>query len=255
MAGREHGMTAEQIDAYQQRWGKGPHVAADLVVVSVPWERPDPALNVLLIRRAHDPFQGAHALPGGFVEMDEDLEAAARRELSEETGLGDLSAGWVEQLQTYGLPKRDPRARVVSIVYLAMVPWHALKPPKAGDDASEARFVRLKGGEALDENGRGVVMAFDHDLALREVRARLRVLGSYSSAPMLLLGPSFTLEQARQVYELVLETSLEPAVFESWVQAQRWLELVEIPKGGGERGAERYRLRARKPSWLPPMSR
>jgi 8-oxo-dGTP diphosphatase len=243
---REHGMTQAEIDAYQERWGKGPHVAADLVVVSIPWDRPDPAAHVLLIRRAHGPFQGAFALPGGFVEMDEDLEAAARRELSEETGLE--AAGWVEQLQTYGRPGRDPRARVVSVVQLAMVPWHELKQAQAGDDASEARFVRLQRAEAFDEQGSRIVMAFDHDLALQQARSRLRTLGSFSSAPMLLLVPEFTLMQAHRVYELVLERSIDASAFEAWLQRQGWLELVEGPNGR----ADRYRLRSRKPAWMDP---
>ena len=126
MDDNRHGMSRQEIESYQRRFGKGPHVAADLAVVTVPWSSPRPRLSVLLVRRGRGPYQGAMALPGGFVEMEEDLEAAARRELGEETGISNLGAAHIEQLKTYGLPKRDPRARVVTVVFLALVPWQEL---------------------------------------------------------------------------------------------------------------------------------
>lgn len=252
MEQRQHGMTQQEIDSYRERWGKGPHVAADLAVVSVPFDHPEARLQVLLIRRAHGPYAGSFALPGGFVEISEDLEDAARRELGEETGLADLGTAYVEQLKTYGLPKRDPRARVISVVFLALVPWHELKPTVAGDDASEARYFPLRAGEAVDEQGRGITMAFDHDLALRDLRVRLQLMAAHSSAPMLLLPAEFTLPQAQRAYEVWLERPLDPERFDAWLLRQRWLELVERPKGERDREQERHRLRVRKPLWAPP---
>jgi len=246
----EHGMTQAEIDAYQQRWGKGPHIAADVALVSIPWDQPEPCVQVLLIRRKHGPFQGAFALPGGFVEMHEDLETAARRELAEETGLQDLAAGWLEQLQSYGRPGRDPRARVVSAVFLALVPWRALKPARAGDDASEACFVRLRGGEAFDDHGHRITMAFDHDLALRQLGSRLRTLATFSSAPLLLLAPEFTVQEARRVYELAVERAIDDDAFESWLLRMPWILPAESRKAGGDRSPRSYRLRSRTPTWV-----
>lgn len=249
MVDNRHGMSPQEIESYQRSYGKGPHVAADLAVVTVPWSMPRPRLNVLLVRRGRGPYQGAMALPGGFVEMEEDLEAAARRELGEETGLSSLGTAHIEQLRTYGLPRRDPRARVVTVVFLALVPWQELGKAVAGDDAAEAHFFAMEGPVAVDEEGRGIVMAFDHDLALRDVRARLRELAMHSSAPLLLLPREFGLEQARGAYEVVLEERLDPDRFEQWLLRQGWLELVEKPKGESDRHLARHRLRHARPSW------
>src|SRR5436190_20165932 len=102
-----------------------PAVTVDIVIVTRE-DRP----RVLLIRRKHEPFQGRWALPGGFVDMDENLEAAARRELKEETG---IEVAQLRQLHTFGDPGRDPRGRTISVVYLAEVEQNQLQP-KAADD-------------------------------------------------------------------------------------------------------------------------
>ena len=116
--------------------------------------------EVLLIRRKNEPFQGKWALPGGFVEMDETIEAGAERELWEETGIRGVS---LEQFGTYGDPGRDPRGRVVGVVYWALL---TEKPKEtAGDDAAEAAWFPL---DALPE------MAFDHDKILKDARERMR---------------------------------------------------------------------------------
>ncbi len=119
-----------------------------------------PARQILLIRRKHDPFAGTWALPGGFVDMDETLEASARRELREETG---LEVGDLEQLHTFGDPGRDPRGRTISVVYLAEVDAAALQP-RADDDAAEVGWHSLLQPPAL---------AFDHAEILARVRKRL----------------------------------------------------------------------------------
>ena len=112
-----------------------PAVAADVVVLTC-----DVDPRVLLIRRKHEPFAGMWALPGGFVEMEEALEDAARRELFEETG---IRAPRLEQLQTFGNPGRDPRGRVISVVYVARVDG-ARVTPRADDDAAEVGWHRLR---------------------------------------------------------------------------------------------------------------
>ncbi len=116
--------------------------------------------RVLLIRRKHDPFAGMWALPGGFVDMDERLEAAARRELREETG---VDVAEVEQLHTFGDPGRDPRGRTISVVYLARLNPADVKP-QAADDAAEVGWHPLARPPAL---------AFDHADILALVRKRL----------------------------------------------------------------------------------
>jgi 8-oxo-dGTP diphosphatase len=132
-----------------------PAVTVDVVIVS---DEPDP--RVLLIRRKHDPFAGMWALPGGFIEMSEPLEAAARRELYEETG---VEAAQLEQLHTFGDPRRDPRGRTISVAYLAIVDADKLKP-RAADDAAEAGWHSLH---------RPPPLAFDHGEILACASRRL----------------------------------------------------------------------------------
>lgn len=132
-----------------------PAVTVDLVIVS---DEKDP--RVLLVRRKHDPFAGTWALPGGFLDMEESLEAAARRELREETG---VEVERLEQLHTFGDPGRDPRGRTITVVYLAVVDATKLRP-RADDDAAEVGWHPLREPPAL---------AFDHADILTCARHRL----------------------------------------------------------------------------------
>jgi 8-oxo-dGTP diphosphatase len=132
-----------------------PAVTADVVLVTR-----EASPRVLLIRRKHDPFAGKWALPGGFVDMDEPLDAAARRELREETS---VEAEALEQLHTFGDPGRDPRGRTISVVYLARADAGQLTP-RAADDAAEVAWHPLASPPPL---------AFDHDRILALVRQRL----------------------------------------------------------------------------------
>jgi 8-oxo-dGTP diphosphatase len=133
-----------------------PAVTVDVVIVTAGRRR-----RVLLVRRKHDPFAGTWALPGGFVDMDEALDAAARRELYEETG---VEAERLEQLYAFGDPGRDPRGRTVSVAYLAVVDPRRLRP-RAADDAAEVAWHSLASPPPL---------AFDHARILAEARRRLR---------------------------------------------------------------------------------
>jgi 8-oxo-dGTP diphosphatase len=133
-----------------------PSVTVDIVLVTRE-KRP----RVLLIRRKHAPFAGMWAIPGGFVDMDETLEAAAHRELREEAG---VEAEELEQLHTFGDPGRDPRGRTISVVYLARVDAGALKP-RADDDAAAVGWHPLNKLPPL---------AFDHDRILACAGRRLR---------------------------------------------------------------------------------
>jgi 8-oxo-dGTP diphosphatase len=133
-----------------------PAVTVDVVIVTR-----EPRPRVLLICRKDEPFAGRWALPGGFVDVDEPLEAAARRELLEETG---IEAGKLEHLSTFGDPGRDPRGRVISVVYLARVSPGKLKP-RAGDDAAQAAWFGLHQLPPL---------AFDHREIMALARKRLK---------------------------------------------------------------------------------
>jgi 8-oxo-dGTP diphosphatase len=140
-------------------------VTVDVVLVTRETEP-----RVLLIRRKQDPFAGMWAIPGGFVEMDESLEAAARRELQEETG---VEVAQLEQLQTFGDPGRDPRGRTISIVYLARVDAAGLQP-RAADDAADVAWHSLRQPPPL---------AFDHAAILACARDRLSRPGPRRSRP------------------------------------------------------------------------
>ncbi len=133
-----------------------PAVTVDVVIITRE-ARP----RVLLIRRKHEPFAGQWALPGGFVDMDETLEAAARRELQEETGLKDVA---LKQLGVFADPGRDPRGRTISIAYLAHLPL-AGRQLQAGDDAAAAAWHSLH---------RLPPLAFDHRLILALAKKELR---------------------------------------------------------------------------------
>jgi 8-oxo-dGTP diphosphatase len=133
-----------------------PAVTVDIVIVTRE-KKP----RVMLIRRKHPPFVGMWAIPGGFVEMDETLEAAARRELFEETCVRTAK---LEQLQTFGDPGRDPRGRVISVAFLAQVDPRKLKP-RAADDAAEVGWHELS---------RPPRLAFDHAKILTCARRRLK---------------------------------------------------------------------------------
>jgi 8-oxo-dGTP diphosphatase len=187
------------MDAYDSTAFAPFAVTVDVVALTV---RAD-ALQVLLVERGEEPFLGALALPGGFVHPDEDLPAAAARELAEEAGVAELSAH-LEQLRTYGAPGRDPRMRVVSVAYLALAA--DLPDPNAGGDAADARWVPVEA--ALE--GR---LAFDHAAVLQDGVERARAKLEYSSLAASFCPPEFTVSQLRRVYEVVWGVSLDPRNF------------------------------------------
>ncbi|MFB9391116.1 NUDIX domain-containing protein [Streptomyces coeruleoprunus] len=197
-------------------------VTVDLVVLTV---RRD-ALCALVVRRGEPPFQGRWALPGGFVRPDEDLGAAAARELAEETGLcahdpGDPepapgNGAHLEQLATYGDPKRDPRMRVVSVAYLVLAP--DLPAPRAGGDANSVRWAPVE--ELLSpESGYGredetpAPLAFDHAQILADGVERARSKIEYSSLATAFCPTEFTVGELRRVYEAVWGVALDPRNF------------------------------------------
>ena len=184
-------------------------VAVDLAVFTI---RSD-ALQVLLIERGGEPFQGALALPGGFVQPDEDLYQAAARELAEETGLGvDAEAWHLEQLASYGAPDRDPRMRVVTVAYLALCA--ELPALRHGGDAAAAVLT------PVEEIERGAVrLAFDHERIVKDAVERTRSKLEYTALAARFCPPAFTVGQLRRVYEVVWGERLYPGNFHRDFQA------------------------------------
>jgi 8-oxo-dGTP diphosphatase len=163
-------------------------VTVDLAVFTIR----DGRLKVLLIERGEPPFEGAWALPGGFVRSDESLREAASRELAEETGLTEFS-GHIEQLRSYGAPDRDPRMRVVSVAHLAFAP--DLPEPVAGTDARRARWW------SMDDVDRS--LAFDHTEILGDAVDRVAAKLEYTSLATRFCPTEFTLGELQHVYEAV----------------------------------------------------
>jgi ADP-ribose pyrophosphatase YjhB (NUDIX family) len=174
------------------------YLAVDLAVLTVR----ENLLQVLVVERANEPYQGYTALPGGFLREGEDLREAAERELKEETGL-DGAVLHLEQLATYGAPGRDPRGRVVSVAYLAIAP--DLPIPTAGTDARSARWAPA---HAIRD-----ALAFDHAGILDDAVERARTRLEYTTLATAFCGPAFTIGDLRTIYEVVWGTPLDPRNF------------------------------------------
>lgn len=157
-------------------------------------------LKVLLIERALEPFKGRWALPGGFVRVDETLDEAARRELNEEAGLNNV---FLEQLYTFGAVNRDPRERVVSVAYYALVKLSDHRA-RAATDASNAEWFAISKAPKL---------AFDHGEILATALGRLKGKVRYEPIGFELLPPKFTLSQLQNLYEAVLGADLDKRNF------------------------------------------
>lgn len=184
-----------------------PAVTTDSIVFTIR----DSALHVLLIERAHDPYAGQWAFPGGFIEIDEDLHDAVRRELQEETGLTDIP---LEQFHCFGAPGRDPRERVITVAYLALIPDPGGQPA-AADDAADARWFPLSALPPL---------AFDHEDVIRTAYARLLERIEISDIALGMVGDRFTLSDLQQVYEVISGDTLDPEAFRDWVLSRGWIE-------------------------------
>ena len=167
-------------------------------------------LHVLLIQRGIEPFAGAWALPGGFVQPDEGLDAAASRELEEETGVAEDSV-YLEQLRSYGSPGRDPRMRVVTVAY-----WGAcaeLPSPIGGSDAAQAELVPVSEIEDGD-----IELAFDHGAIVSDALERVRAKLEYTALAARFCASEFTISELRKVYETIWNTKLDPGNFQRKVR-------------------------------------
>lgn len=206
-------------------------VTVDIVVLTIVDDR----LQVVLIERGAPPFQGALAIPGGFVRIDEDLDTAATRELIEETGL-DYLPQHLEQFGVYGQPGRDPRMRVVSVGYVAFLP--EIPIPEAGTDAADAYLVAVD--DALTDPGG---LAFDHHVILTDAVEHARRSLESATTATAFLPPVFTVTELRGVYETVWGTSLDPGNFQKKVIDSEGFVIAtgELRQGPRGRPAELYR--------------
>lgn len=218
------------------------YVTVDLVVLTVRSGK----LQSLLVRRGQEPYAGQLALPGGFVGIDEDLEPAAYRELKEETGVGRGDV-LLEQLGTYGAPKRDPRYRVVSVAWMAL--GADLPLLRAGTDAADAVWKPVASALRAD-------LAFDHRRILRDGVDRARAKLEYSPVATAFCEPEFTVGELRGVYEAVWGAAIDPRNFHRKVTgAPGFLEETgESTTRGGGRPARLYR-RGPAETIHPPISR
>jgi len=203
-----------------------PAVTVDVIIFTLR----DGDLRVLLVRRGHPPFEGMWAIPGGFVNIDESLEEAALRELEEETGVRDV---YLEQLYTFGDPGRDPRGRVITVAYFAVVPADAVRP-RAGDDAAEARWWSIYDLPPL---------AFDHADILAYALQRLRYKLEYTAVGFELLPESFTLSELQAAYEVVLGEKLDKRNFRRKILGAGVIEETGAYRTGEGRPAKLYRFR------------
>jgi 8-oxo-dGTP diphosphatase len=207
-------------------------VTVDIVILTMV----DGVLHVLLVRRGEEPFKSMWAVPGGFKRPDETLDEAARRELSEETGVDVASL--LTQFGAYGDPGRDPRMNVVTVAYLAVL--RDVGAIVAGTDATDAALVPVS--DILEER---IELAFDHMRILRDAIERVRIELEVTGIATAFVGTTFTMAELRTVYEAIWGVQLDAANFRrSIVSEDGWVIATgrTAPPGpGGGRPAELYR--------------
>ncbi len=207
-----------------------PALAVDCVIFGLD----EGDLKVMLIRRDLPPFEGRWALPGGFVRMDETTDEAARRELREETGLDHV---FLEQLYTFSDLKRDPRERVVSVAYYALVRLTNFKV-HATTDAAEAVWFKMCETPPL---------CFDHPLIVETAYDRLKAKVCYQPIGFELLPKNFTLTQLQKMYETVLARPIDKRNFRKKILSMGILqETGEMQSGVAHRAARLYRFNEKK---------
>ena len=205
-----------------------PAVTTDCVIFGFNGER----LQVLLIERGIEPFKGRWAFPGGFLKMDETAEEGAKRELKEETGLENA---YIQQLHTFSAPNRDPRERVITIAYYALV---NIQEVKGGDDAASARWF------PLDEIP---PLAFDHDYILRMATQKLREQIHFQPIGFELLPAKFTIKELQSLYEAILGINFDRRNFsKKMLHLEILTELDETIWPTPKREAKLYKFNSEK---------
>jgi 8-oxo-dGTP diphosphatase len=217
----------EAADAYDANRYDRPSVTVDLVIFALQ----NRELHALLVQRKRWPYEGRWALPGGFVNIDESLEQAARRELEEETGVRDI---YLEQLYTFGEPRRDPRTRVISVAYIALVRADR-QTLRVSGESSDVRWFpvgRLPGP-----------LAFDHDTILATGLERLRSKLEYTTLAFQLLPEVFSILELKHIYEQILDENLDKGNFYRKIKDANVLEDTGLRREGRGRPTTLYRFR------------
>jgi len=215
------------MSAYTYEYPR-PAVTVDIIVFTLCKSR----LHVLLIKRGEYPFKDCWALPGGFVRMEESFEDAALRELQEETG---LQQAYLEQLYTYGDPGRDPRGRVITVAYFALIPPTSQIRREGGSDVYQAEWFPI---DDLPD------LAFDHHDIVYYALKRLRYKLEYSAVGFQLLPGEFTLSQIQFTYEIILGEKLDKRNFRRRILEAEIIEATPHTHYGDGRPARLYQYRA-----------
>lgn len=202
-----------------------PSVAVDIVVFTIF----NSELKVLLIKRGLEPFKDFYCLPGGFIKMQETLEQAALRELEEEVGVKNI---YLEQLYTFGEPKRDPRGRVISVCYYVLLDYTKIRPFVTGEE--NIRKVEWHSTKNLPK------LAFDHNKIIDYALKRLRYKLEYSSVGLELLPDKFTLTELQSLYEIILNEKIDKRNFRKKILAMGILQPTRDIKQGQHRPAKMY---------------
>jgi 8-oxo-dGTP diphosphatase len=216
----------ENAENYDPARYERPSVTVDVVIFTLQ-ER---ELHVLLVKRKHWPFEGRWAIPGGFVNLDESLDRAARRELEEETGVRDI---YLEQLYTFGDPKRDPRTRVISVAYIALVSADT-QTLRVSDESIDVRWFPVR---ALPGS-----LAFDHDMILAAGLDRLRSKLEYTTLAFQLLPEVFSILELKHIYEQILGEKLDKGNFYRKIKDAKVLEDTGLRREGRGRPTSLYRF-------------
>jgi 8-oxo-dGTP diphosphatase len=209
-------------------------VTVDLVIFTVH----DDVLKVMLVKRAEDPFADSWSLPGGFLKTNESLEGAALRVLKEKAGVENV---YVEQLYTFGNPDRDPRARVITVTYFALIPWQELAQPPSDKVtdliwASASRLPKL---------------AFDHREIVEYAVKRLRAKASYSNIVYGLMPRHFRLSELQRMYEIIIDDKLDKRNFRKRMLATGLLhETGRKDVAGAHRPAKLYKFKKMEIAFL-----
>lgn len=207
-----------------------PGVTVDLVLFTVN----EGHLKVMLVKRAEEPFQNCWSLPGGFIKLGETLEAAAQRVLVEKTSVSDV---YMEQLYTFGSPKRDPRSRVITVAYIALIAWQSLPQPES-DKVTDLTWL------SVDQLPK---LAFDHKEIVNYAVTRLRAKVSYSNIVYGLMPRQFRLSELQNMYECIINDKLDKRNFRKRMLATGLLkETGKKDIAGAHRPAMLYQFKTKE---------